>query len=82
MHMLKLLYNHDKNIIIVFLIIVMHLIPPFSSVLVATIMTPTASTTPTSGEATKIDCYYISNKFLSYVTFLWRKIYYVASLKR
>ena len=82
MHMLKLLYNHDKNIIIVFFIIVMHLIPPFSSVLVATIMTPTASTTPTSGEATKIDCYYISNKFSSYVTFLWRKIYYVASLKR
>ena len=56
-------------IVLLFFIVVMHPIPPFSSVLVATLMTPTASMTPTSGEATKIDCYYISSMFAYYVTF-------------
>ena len=55
------------RILLLFFIVVMHSIPPFSSVLVATLTTPTASMTPTSGEATKIDCYYISSMFASYV---------------
>ena len=57
------------RILLLFFIVVTHSIPPFSSVLVATLTTPTASMTPTSGEATKIDCYYISSMFASYVTF-------------